>query len=157
MFSGAPELVNLGGVCVCLFSPARYWHSNGLNYQHQPLYIVGVHFRLVPCELKDFIFLNSYQITTEVALVLLSSATILLIVPFKYILAFLLFDLFTRELEFRREMVTRFITILKERWDTIPAAPVIVLPFESEESKATDERGETAEQAIKKKLDQWQE
>ncbi|KAL9448283.1 hypothetical protein AB3S75_015705 [Citrus x aurantiifolia] len=104
------------------------------------------------------IFLSGQpQITTEVALVLLSSATILLIVPFKYILAFLLFDLFTRELEFRREMVKRFITILKERWDTIPAAPVIVLPFESEESKATDERGETAEQAIKKKLDQWQE
>lgn len=144
-------------MCVCLCSPARYWYTNGLNYQHHPSYILGVHFHVVHCELKDFIFLTSYQITTEVALVLLSSATILLIVPFKYILAFLLFDLFTRELEFRREMVKRFITILKERWDTIPAASVIVLPFESEESKATDERGEMAEQAIKNKFDKWQE
>lgn len=62
---------------------------------------------------------------------LLSSATILLIFPFKYVLAFLIFDLFTRELEFRREMVTRFMNFLKERWDTVPAAPVVVLPFGS--------------------------
>lgn len=73
------------------------------------------------------------QITTEVALVLLSSAMILLIFPFKYVLAFLIFDLFTRELEFRREMVTRFMNFLKERWDTVPAAPVVVLPFGSDE------------------------
>lgn len=64
---------------------------------------------------------------------LLSSATILLIFPFKYVLAFLIFDLFTRELEFRREMVTRFMNFLKERWDTVPAAPVVVLPFGSDE------------------------
>lgn len=50
-------------------------------------------------------------------------------------------------------MVKRFIALLKERWDTIPAAPVIVLPFESDESKSMDQRGETAEQAIKKKLE----
>ncbi|KAM1014553.1 hypothetical protein ACFX2C_044522 [Malus domestica] len=73
------------------------------------------------------------QITTEVALVLLSSATILLIFPFKYVLAFFIFDLFTRELEFRREMVKRFMKLLKERWDRVPAAPVVVLPFGSEE------------------------
>lgn len=44
------------------------------------------------------------QITTEVALILLMSSAVLLIVPFKYILGFLLFDVFTRELEFRRQM-----------------------------------------------------
>lgn len=79
----------------------------------------------------------------EVALVLLSSAAILLLVPFKYIIAFLLFDIFTRELEFRREMVKRFMALLKERWDTVPAAPVVVLPFDSEESKSETTTKET--------------
>lgn len=82
----------------------------------------------------------------EVALVLLSSATILLLVPFKYIIAFLLFDIFTRELEFRREMVKRFMALLKERWDTVPAAPVVVLPFDSEESKSETTTKETKDQ-----------
>lgn len=74
-----------------------------------------------------------YQITTEVALVLISSATILLIIPFKYIFSFLLFDMFTRELEFRREMVKKFRNFLRERWHTVPAVPVSILPFENED------------------------
>lgn len=76
------------------------------------------------------------QITTEVALVLLLSATVLLIVPFKYILAFLLFDLFTRELKIRRQMVLTFMSFLKERWDSVPAAPVVVLPYKVDDSEA---------------------
>lgn len=74
---------------------------------------------------------------------LLCSATVLLIVPFKYILAFLLFDLFTRELEFRREMVMRFMSLLKERWATVPAAPVVVLPYESGETGSENATMET--------------
>lgn len=66
-------------------------------------------------------------------------------------------DLFTRELDFRRKMVKKFITFLKERWETVPAAPVIVLPFESDESRAAIQTRETTEQAIKKKLETWQE
>ncbi|KAF8404155.1 hypothetical protein HHK36_009035 [Tetracentron sinense] len=85
-------------------------------------------------KIRTIVLSGQPQITTEVALVLFSSATVLLIVPFKYILAFLFFDLFTRELEFRREMVVRFMSLLKERWDTVPAAPVVVLPFESDET-----------------------
>ncbi|TYH85708.1 hypothetical protein ES332_D02G287300v1 [Gossypium tomentosum] len=101
-------------------------------------------------KLRTILLAGQPQITTEVALVLLSSATVLLIVPFKYILAFLLCDLFTRELEFRREMVKRFLAILKERWLTVPAAPVIVLPFEDEESKSVNQRNQTDKGAIKK-------
>ncbi|CAN0878953.1 hypothetical protein LINGRAHAP2_LOCUS12753 [Linum grandiflorum] len=87
------------------------------------------------------IFLSGQpQVTTEVALVLLSSAIVLLIIPFKYILAFFLFDLFTRELEFRKDMVRKFRTLLKERWDTVPATSVVVLPFESDASKSKNER-----------------
>lgn len=61
---------------------------------------------------------------------LFCAASSLLLVPFRYILAFCLFDLFTRELEFRREMVHKFMTFLRERWTTVPAAPVAVLPFD---------------------------
>lgn len=76
------------------------------------------------------------QITTEVALVLLTWATILLTFPFKYILSFLLLDMFTRELEFRREMVKKFKKFLRERWHAVPCPPVAVLPFENEESRS---------------------
>lgn len=31
-------------------------------------------------------------------------------------------------------MVKRFIDFLKERWDTVPAAPVVVLPYGSNDS-----------------------
>lgn len=98
-------------------------------------------------KIRAVILAGHPQITAEVALALLASASILLTVPFKYILAFLLFDLFTRELEFRREMVKRFISFLKDRWDSVPAAPVVVLPFESEESRSETETKEIENQA----------
>ncbi|XP_018835491.1 uncharacterized protein LOC109002277 isoform X2 [Juglans regia] len=99
-------------------------------------------------KLRTILLSGQPQITMEVALVLLSSATILLVFPFKHILAFLLFDIFTRELEFRRDMVKRFMTLLKERWDTVPAAPVVVLPFDSTEdqSRSETETKETKDQ-----------
>lgn len=80
---------------------------------------------------------DAFQITNEVALVLLSSATILLIIPFKYILAFFTFDMFTRELNFRRAMVLKFRRFLRDRWETVPAAPVVVLPFENDQKGST--------------------
>uniref|UniRef100_A0A0E0N5K6 Uncharacterized protein n=1 Tax=Oryza rufipogon TaxID=4529 RepID=A0A0E0N5K6_ORYRU len=70
------------------------------------------------------------EVTTQVALVLLASSAVLLVVPFKYVLAFFMFDQFTRELEFRREMVKAFMSFMKERWESIHAAPVVVLPYE---------------------------
>ncbi|CAA6660585.1 unnamed protein product [Spirodela intermedia] len=71
------------------------------------------------------------QTTTEVALVLLCAATALLLVPFRYILSFIILDLFTRELEFRRETVTKFRALLKERWAAVHAPPVVILPYET--------------------------
>ncbi|KAK6945583.1 Protein of unknown function DUF639, partial [Dillenia turbinata] len=82
------------------------------------------------------------QLTTEIAMVLLCSAAVLLIVPFKYVISFLLFDIFTRELEFRREMVKKFMMILKERWDSVPAAPVVVLPYENDENRPSNQNKE---------------
>lgn len=74
----------------------------------------------------------------EVALCLLLGSTILLLVPFKYVLAFVIFDLFTRELEFRKQMVLAFNKFLKERWDAVPAAPVVVLPLQGKDSESGD-------------------
>ncbi|KAG8364083.1 hypothetical protein BUALT_Bualt19G0089400 [Buddleja alternifolia] len=91
-------------------------------------------------KIRSIVLAGHPQTTTEVALVLLLGSTTLLLVPFKYILAFLIFDLFTRELEFRREMVIAFTSFLKERWDTVPAAPVVVLPFEDKESEAVQKK-----------------
>lgn len=85
------------------------------------------------------VYSSKFQVTTEVALILLLSATALLLVPFKYILAFLIFDLFTRELEVRRQMVLTFMRLLKERWESIPAAPVVVLPYELNDSEAQNQ------------------
>lgn len=92
------------------------------------------------------------QITTQVALVLLGGAASLLIVPFKYILAFLLFDLFTRELEFRREMVLKFRTFLKERWASVHAAPVVVLPYEGSKSSSNIAAKDTGDETKSAKV-----
>lgn len=93
------------------------------------------------------------QVTNEIALILLSSATILLIVPFKYILSIVIFDWFTRELEFRREMVLRFMKLLKDRWETVPAAPVVVLPYENDQKGLMHQSTETNELEALKKLE----
>ncbi|XP_058760963.1 uncharacterized protein LOC131634324 isoform X1 [Vicia villosa] len=86
-------------------------------------------------KIRSILLSGNPQITTEVAVLMLAWSAILFIVPFKYILSFLLFDMFTRELEFRKEMVKRFMKMLRDRWHAVPAAPVAVLPFENEESK----------------------
>ncbi|KAL3843707.1 hypothetical protein ACJIZ3_001110 [Penstemon smallii] len=91
---------------------------------------------VVLLKIRSVILAGNPQITTEIALALLLGSTALLVVPFKYILACLIFDLFTRELEFRRQMVIAFNSFLKERWDAVPAAPVVVLPFEEKESSS---------------------
>ncbi|KAL1189960.1 hypothetical protein V5N11_012717 [Cardamine amara subsp. amara] len=72
---------------------------------------------VVLLKLRTIVLSGHPQITTEVALVLLSIATVLVIVPFK------------------------------ERWEMVPAAPVIVLPFVNEESTpATQEKKQLRKQ-----------
>lgn len=43
-------------------------------------------------------------------------------------------------------MVKRFMSLLKERWDTVPAAPVVVLPFDGEESRSKTKTKEPKDQ-----------
>ncbi|KAJ0681785.1 hypothetical protein HanPI659440_Chr16g0639991 [Helianthus annuus] len=80
-------------------------------------------------KIRTILLAGQPQITTEVAMVLLFGSAVLLIIPFKYILSFFIFDLFTRELEFRKETVKKFKRFLRARWDTVPATPVSVMPF----------------------------
>lgn len=75
-------------------------------------------------------------------MVLLFGSAVLLIIPFKYILSFVIFDLFTRELNFRKETVTKFKKFLKERWDTVPATPVSILPFKSKDTNTINQKKE---------------
>ncbi|KAM7474630.1 hypothetical protein LguiB_021873 [Lonicera macranthoides] len=93
-------------------------------------------------KMRTIVLAGQPQITTEVALVLLLTSTVLLIVPFKYVISFVILDFFTRELDFRRETVIKFMSMLKERWDTVPAAPVVVLPFKGEETDAASQKKE---------------
>ncbi|KAL5715288.1 hypothetical protein ACHQM5_017124 [Ranunculus cassubicifolius] len=91
-------------------------------------YLQNLNIKLL--KVRTILLAGQPQVTTEVALVLLFSAVVLLTVPFKYVFGFLLLDVFTGELKFRKEMVIKFIDMLKERWSTVPAAPVVVLPYE---------------------------
>ncbi|XP_050937405.1 uncharacterized protein LOC103487477 isoform X2 [Cucumis melo] len=102
-------------------------------------------------KIRTIVLAGQTQITTEVALVLLASAIILLIVPFNYVLSVLIFDLFTRELQFRQETVKRFMKFLRERWDSVPASPVVVLPFDNNELKSSSTEQKEAEQQQKPK------
>ncbi|KAI3497482.1 hypothetical protein L1887_40117 [Cichorium endivia] len=86
-------------------------------------------------KIRTILLAGQPQITMEVAMVLLFGSVILLTIPFKYVLSFLILDLFTQELKFRKEMVIKMISFLKARWDTVPAAPVSVLPFDEEDAK----------------------
>lgn len=85
---------------------------------------------------RAIILAGQPQITTEVAVVLLLSATILVMVPFKFVVACLLLDIFSAEVEWRKEMRTKFFNILRERWNTVPAPPVVVLPYQSDEEES---------------------
>lgn len=96
-------------------------------------------------KLRSIILAGHSQITTEAAVILLMASTVLLFVPFKYTLAFVVFDLFTRELEFRQQMVTRFMALLKERWDAIPALPVVVLPYKGNEGRSSNSNNQLKE------------
>lgn len=85
-------------------------------------------------KIRTVLLAGQPQITTEVAMVLLFGSAVLLTIPFKYILSFFIFDIFTRELEFRRETVKKFMRFLRDRWETVPATPVSVLPFKSKDT-----------------------
>ncbi|XP_042457685.1 uncharacterized protein LOC122041886 [Zingiber officinale] len=93
---------------------------------------------IVLLKIRTILLSGQPEVTSEIAMVLLGLAIILLVIPFKYILAFVIFDLFTRELDFRRKMVIKVMKFLRERWAAVHAAPVVVLPYESTDMVGVD-------------------
>ncbi|KAJ9552250.1 hypothetical protein OSB04_016295 [Centaurea solstitialis] len=93
-------------------------------------------------KIRTILLAGQPQITMEVAMVLLFGSAVLFTVPFKYVFSLLILDLFTQELNFRKKMVAKFISFLKSRWDTVPAAPVSMLPFDSNTNDAKNKEKE---------------
>ncbi|EPS71721.1 hypothetical protein M569_03034, partial [Genlisea aurea] len=85
---------------------------------------------VVLLKVRSVVLAGHPQVTAEVAVAMMAGSVVLLLVPFKFVAGAVILDLFTRELEFRRKMVAAFVAVVKERWDMVPAAPVVVLPFE---------------------------
>lgn len=102
-------------------------------------------------KIRAILLAGQPQITTEVAVVLLLSATILLMFPFKYVLALLLLDIFTGELQWRKEMRTKFFNMLRERWSTVPAPPVVVLPYQSKATESKSPSSNDQRKLVKRK------
>jgi len=94
-------------------------------------------------KLRTIFISGQTQVSNEVAFSLLGMATVLIIFPFRYVCAFILLDVFTRELKFRQKMILQFVTFLKEWWATIPAAPVVVLPFRASSDMIMDSQSHT--------------
>ncbi|KAL6840253.1 hypothetical protein ACP4OV_030063 [Aristida adscensionis] len=105
------------------------------------------HLNVSLLKIRTIFLAGQPEVTTQVALALLASSAVLLVVPFKYVMACFTFDLFTRELEFRREMVRAFMSFLNERWAAIHAAPVVVLPYEGTQSSTKTLPTKATEQA----------
>ncbi|KAJ3677893.1 hypothetical protein LUZ60_001696 [Juncus effusus] len=112
------------------------------------------HLNVALLKIRTILLAGQPEITTQVALVLLGGAFTLLVVPFKYILSFLLLDLFTRELEFRREMVIKFRTFVKEKWESIDATPVAILPYENNVSANTGIATKDLDRVVKSEKEQ---
>ena len=74
---------------------------------------------------------------------LLFFGTVLLLVPFKYVISMIILDLFTRELEFREETVRQFRLFMKDRWAAVTAPPVVVLPYENPDAEKKSQKPPT--------------
>eukprot|EP00250_Pteridium_aquilinum_P005599 c15671_g1_i2 orf=220-2820(-) len=86
-------------------------------------------------KLRNLALAGHPQGRNMVAFALLAAALVLMFVPFRYVCMFVLLDQFTCELEFRRGMVQKFVRQVQDWWEAIPAAPVVILPYERYQSK----------------------
>ncbi|KAH7302605.1 hypothetical protein KP509_23G079300 [Ceratopteris richardii] len=108
-------------------------------------------------KLRSLALAGHPQAKNIVALSLLAGGLILVFVPFRYVCTFVLLDQFTCELDFRRATVLKLARQLHDWWEAIPAAPVVVLPYEEQEGGDRDikpddsasPKGEVIAEAIK--------
>ncbi|KAI5065180.1 hypothetical protein GOP47_0019875 [Adiantum capillus-veneris] len=86
-------------------------------------------------KLRNLALAGHPQGRNMVAFALLAASLVLTLVPFRYVCVFVLLDQFTCELEFRRGMVLKLARQLEDWWGALPAAPVVVLPYEKPQDK----------------------
>lgn len=101
---------------------------------------------------------SSVQVTNEVLMVLVGMGVSMLVVPFRYLLGMFILDQFTCELKFRENSVRQFFTYLRDWWNTIPAAPVELLPPESSDtgdSKSEQQNSPTRAEAVMQAMSEW--
>lgn len=75
------------------------------------------------------------EATYRVAIFLLLIAAFFMLVPFRYIILFVLLEPYTREMPLRRESSYRWLRRLREWWFGIPAAPVQLIKNEDSKKK----------------------
>lgn len=93
------------------------------------------HFYRLLCACGFHLFHHTnMQATDELILGHLAMAMALAFLPFRLIVFLLIADLFTRNLEFRREHTAKVIRRLTEWWHRIPAAPVRFVEEDSEQA-----------------------
>ncbi|KAJ7517685.1 hypothetical protein O6H91_21G035200 [Diphasiastrum complanatum] len=106
----------------------------------------GVNISLL--KIRTIALSGDLQATNKAILVLVGIALILLLVPSRVLCTLLLLDQFTIELDFRKPMFLEFVNLLKDWWETIPAAPVVVLPFEKTESSHVLDEAENSTNSV---------
>jgi hypothetical protein len=108
--------------------------------------------------------LNGMQVTNEVLLSLAAAGVAMLLVPFRYLVGLFLVDQFTNELKFREKSVKEFYGYIADWWNSIPVAPVIVLPHEKPEHTSDGKDGKdgksdgdqaTRGEAVMQAMSEW--
>ncbi|KAL2635135.1 hypothetical protein R1flu_006614 [Riccia fluitans] len=113
---------------------------------------------IILLKLRTVVLSREPRVTNEVLVVLVGLGLSTLLVPFRYLLALFVLDQFTAELKFREESVRKFFSYLRDWWNTIPAAPVELLPPETSEagdSKSEQQNAPTRAEAVMQAMQEW--
>ncbi|CAM6097741.1 unnamed protein product [Calypogeia fissa] len=97
------------------------------------------------------------RVTNVVLMALIALGVTMLVIPFRFLLAGVILDQFTFQLKFREKSVREFFTYLGDWWNTIPAAPVVVLPPEKQEEAQPklDGISPTKGEALMQAMTEW--
>ncbi|KAG6553078.1 hypothetical protein Mapa_005415 [Marchantia paleacea] len=113
---------------------------------------------IILLKLRTVVLSREPRVTNEVLMVLVGMGVSMLVVPFRYLLGMFILDQFTCELKFRENSVRQFFTYLRDWWNTIPAAPVELLPPDSSDtgdSKSEHQNSPTRAEAVMQAMSEW--
>lgn len=91
---------------------------------------------IVLLKLRAILFAAFPQTTNKVAAVLIVTAALFALVPFKHLILLVALEVYTREMPLRKESSEKLVRRIREWWGRIPAAPVqLIKPQENKKSK----------------------